>query len=245
MFPVDRELYRHQWEAIKFEAESRSAGTRPGLVITAGTGAGTESFLLPVLNQLFSELRTSGQKGIRAIVLYPMNALVNDQVQRIHGWLKGQSEVTLFHFTSETPEDDQKADRDNYPRFDSSRRRSRQEAREAVPDVLVTNYSMLEYMLCRPQDSVFFGAALRSIVLDEAHLYNGTLAAEITLLLRRLMLRCGIESDTVLQIATSATLGGGEDIKSFGGAIFSKDSSHIRWLKGNTLRTELPDAVPP
>jgi DEAD/DEAH box helicase domain-containing protein len=245
-FPVDRELYKHQWEAIKYEAETRAAATRPGLVITAGTGAGkTESFLLPVLNQLFSETRTAAQRGIRAIVLYPMNALVNDQVQRIHGWLKGQNEVTLFHFTSETPENDQVADRDNYPRFDSSRRRSRQEAREAVPDVLVTNYSMLEYMLCRPQDSVFFGPALRSIVLDEAHLYNGTLAAEITLLLRRLMLRCGVESDTLLQIATSATLGGGEDIRSFGGAIFSKDSTHIHWLKGDTLRTELPDAAPP
>src|ERR1700679_4134323 len=104
---------------------------------------------------------------------------------------------------------------------------------------------MLEYMLCRPQDSVFIGPALRSIVLDEAHLYNGTLAAEITLLLRRLMLRCGVESDTLLQIATSATLGGGEDIRSFGGAIFSKDSTHIHWLKGDTLRTELPDAAPP
>ena len=50
-----------------------------------------------------------------------------------------------------------------------------------MPDVLVTNYSMLEYMLCRPQDSVFFGIALRAVVLDEAHLYNGTLAAEIAL----------------------------------------------------------------
>lgn len=245
-FPVDRELYRHQWEAIRLEAENRSGGTRPGLMITAGTGAGkTESFLLPVLNQLFSVPRTSGETGIRGIVLYPMNALVNDQVQRIHKWLKGQKEVTLFHFTSETPEDNQEADRDNYPVFDSSRRRSRQEAREDVPDVLVTNYSMLEYMLCRPQDSVFFGPALRSIVLDEAHLYNGTLAAEITLLLRRLMLRCGVESETVLQIATSATLGGGEDIKSFGAAIFSKNISQIQWLRGNTLRTDLPLATPP
>jgi DEAD/DEAH box helicase domain-containing protein len=245
-FPVDCELYRHQSDAIEIEAETRLAGARPGLVITAGTGAGkTESFLLPVLNQLFSEPRTSGENGIRAVVLYPMNALVNDQVQRLHRWLKGQNEVTLFHFTSETPENTQEADRDNYPRFDSSRRRSRQEAREAVPDVLVTNYSMLEYMLCRPQDSVFFGPALRGIVLDEAHLYNGTLAAEITLLLRRLMLRCGIESEAVLQIATSATLGGGEDIKSFASAIFSKDISHIHWLKGNTLRTELPELAPP
>ena len=57
-----------------------------------------------------------------------------------------------------------------------------------TPDIVVTNYSMLEYMLCRPQDSVFFGPELRAVVLDEAHLYTGTLAAEITLLLRRLLL---------------------------------------------------------
>lgn len=244
-FPVDRELYRHQSEAINIEMETRSDAVRPGVVITAGTGAGkTESFLLPVLNQLFSQPRVSSQSGIRALVLYPMNALVNDQVQRLHGWLRGQSEVTLFHFTSETPENDQEADRNNYPKFDVSRRRSRQEARNAVPDVLVTNYSMLEYMLCRPQDSVFFGPALRGIILDEAHLYNGTLAAEIALLLRRLMLRCGVGSESLLQIATSATLGGEEKIKSFISDIFTK-SQNIHWRKGNTLRTELPEPAPP
>ena len=245
-FPVDRELYRHQADAIRLEAESRGENERPGLVITAGTGAGkTESFLLPVLNQLFNEQRAAGEGGIRAVILYPMNALVNDQVQRLYGWMKGQEQVTLFHFTGETPEDGDAANKSNYPQFDKSRRRTRQEARDAVPDVLVTNYSMLEYMLCRPQDSVFFGTALRAVVLDEAHLYNGTLAAEIALLLRRLMLRCGVESENVLQIATSATLGGDEEVGRFASNVFTKDISLIRWLKGETVRTPLPDTAPP
>jgi DEAD/DEAH box helicase domain-containing protein len=245
-FPVNRELYKHQADAITLEAKSRGDNQRPGLVITAGTGAGkTEAFLLPVLNQLFSERRAVGEAGIRAVILYPMNALVNDQVQRLHGWMKGQELVTLFHFTGETPEDKDEANKSNYPQFDSSRRRSRQEARDAVPDVLVTNYSMLEYMLCRPQDSVFFGSALRAVVLDEAHLYNGTLAAEIALLLRRLMLRCGVKSENVLQIATSATLGGDEEIKRFASTIFSKDESLIKWRKGETVRNPLPDTAPP
>ncbi len=74
------------------------------------------------------------------------------------------------------------------------------------PDILVTNYSMLEYMLCRPQDAVFFGPALRTIILDEAHLYAGTLAAEVTLLFRRLLDRCGRRPEQILHIATSATL---------------------------------------
>lgn len=218
------------------------------MVITAGTGAGkTESFLLPVLNQLFSEARADNECGIRAVILYPMNALVNDQVKRLHGWMKGQERVTLFHFTGETPEDPTEANSSNYPKFDQSRRRTRQEARNTVPDVLVTNYSMLEYMLCRPQDSVFFGPALRSVVLDEAHLYNGTLAAELALLLRRLMLRCDVKSEDVFQIATSATLGNDdeEEVKRFASKLFSKDKALIRWRKGETIRTQLPDEEPP
>lgn len=247
-FPVERELYRHQADAVRNEAKSRDKSERPGLVITAGTGAGkTEAFLLPVLNQLFSEPRADDEGGIRAVILYPMNALVNDQVRRLHGWMKGQDQVTLFHFTGETPEDPAEANNSNYPKFDQSRRRTRQEARNAVPDVLVTNYSMLEYMLCRPQDSVFFGPALRSVVLDEAHLYNGTLAAEIALLLRRLMLRCGVKSEDVFQIATSATLGNDdeEEVRRFASKIFSKDKSLIRWQKGETIRTPLPDEESP
>jgi ATP-dependent helicase YprA (DUF1998 family) len=175
-FPVDRSLYAHQHSAIAIEAETN--GNRPGIVVTAGTGAGkTEAFLLPVLNGLFREKRKSGACGVRAIILYPMNALVNDQVERLHKWLAGQDEVTLFHFTGETPEDEAAAKKEGYPEFDKSRRRTRKHARESIPDVLITNYSMLEYMLCRPQDAVFFGNALQMIVADEAHMYTGTLAA--------------------------------------------------------------------
>jgi ATP-dependent helicase YprA (DUF1998 family) len=104
----------------------------------------------------------------------------------------------LFHFTSETPEDKRTADRTGYPVFDRSRIHTRQEARENPPDVLVTNYSMLEYMLIRPQDAPFFGKELSVFVLDEVHLYSGTLAAEIALLLRRVLLRCRVKHEDVL-----------------------------------------------
>ena len=90
-----------------------------------------------------------------------------------------------------------------------------------------------------------FGTALRAVVLDEAHLYNGTLAAEIALLLRELVLRCGVESENVLQIATSATLGGDEEVGRFASNVFTKDISLIRWLRGETVRTPLPDTAPP
>jgi ATP-dependent helicase YprA (DUF1998 family) len=224
--PGGRRLYSHQLEAIG-AAIAADDGRRPAIVVTAGTGAGkTECFLLPLLNDLYSRPRQHVQ-GIRALILYPMNALVNDQVERLFDWLRGQDRLTFFHFTSETPEDGSTADRKGYPRWDdASRMRTRREARGLEdragrrldsgaargpqPDILITNYSMLEYMLCRPQDAVFFGPALRSIVLDEAHLYTGTLAAEITLLLRRVLERCGLASECVLQIATSATIGMGD-----------------------------------
>jgi DEAD/DEAH box helicase domain-containing protein len=200
--PRSRKLYGHQLEAI-VKARSDGGEPRPALVVTAGTGAGkTESFLLPVLDDLCSHPKPSGQ-GVRCLILYPMNALVNDQVDRLHEWLKGQDRVTLFHMTSETPEDLAKLRRTlGDVVIDPSRFRTRKHARGLEtpegqprpatdrgpqPDILVTNYSMLEYMLCRPQDAVFFGSGLRAIVLDEAHLYTGTLAAEITLLLRRVL----------------------------------------------------------
>jgi DEAD/DEAH box helicase domain-containing protein len=241
--PLDRMLYAHQHEVIKEEATTLGK-CRPAIVVTAGTGAGkTETFLLPVLNALFREKRLPGEYGVRTIILYPMNALVNDQVERLHTWLAGQDQVTLFHFTGETPEDEATARREGYPKFDKSRLRTRAEARRSVPDVLITNYSMLEYMLCRPQDAVFFGTALRIFVADEAHMYTGTLAAEIALLLRRVLIRCGLRGESVLQIATSATLGG--DVKAFAAKLFSKDLSEIRLIRGESIRPVLPESTAP
>jgi hypothetical protein len=242
-FSVDRELYLHQDESIRLEAESRNS-ERPAIVLTAGTGAGkTEAFLLPMLNLIFSNRGAERATGVQAIILYPMNALVNDQVERLYGWLKGQTSVSLFHFTSETPEDDRDAKTKGFPEFESCRRRTREEARLRVPDILITNYSMLEYMLCRPQDAVFFGQALRMFVVDEAHIYSGTLAAEIALLMRRVLLRCGVTSDQVFQMTTSATLGG--EVREFAAKLFNKAIGNVHWIDGKSVRPFLPPPMPP
>ncbi|SDD49455.1 DEAD/DEAH box helicase [Belnapia rosea] len=237
-----RPLYKHQREAI--ELARRPDPSRPVVVVRAGTGMGkTESFLLPLLNDLHSRPRAGRRRGVRAIVLYPMNALVNDQVERLHGWMKGQDACRLFHFTSETPEDPRLADKANYPTFDRSRVRTRKEARENPPDVLVTNYSMLEYMLIRPQDAPFFGEDLSVVVLDEMHLYSGTLAAEIALLLRRVLLRCGLRHEDVMWLGASATLGG--DLKEFSAALFSRSAADVHILEGKKTRPQLAEPVPP
>lgn len=237
-----RPLYRHQHEAI--EIARRPDPARPVVVVRAGTGMGkTESFLLPLLNELHSRPRAGKPSGVRAIVLYPMNALVNDQVERLHGWMKGQDACRLFHFTSETPEDPRVADKANYPSFDKSRVRTRKEAREDPPDVLVTNYSMLEYMLIRPQDAPFFGEDLSVVVLDEMHLYSGTLAAEIALLLRRVLLRCGLRHEEVMWLGASATLGG--DLNEFSAALFSRAPKDVHILEGEKACRSLAAPVPP
>jgi Lhr-like helicase len=256
--PAGRVLYEHQKESIERCLEPGETGAKPAMVVTAGTGAGkTECFLLPLLNDLFRNAPTGS--GMKCLILYPMNALVNDQVDRLYSWLRGQTKVRLFHFTSETPENKKSADYDRVPNWSPCRFRTRQEARGLenragekmdggpLPDIVITNYSMLEYMLCRPQDAVFFGDALRAIVLDEAHLYTGTLAAEITLLLRRLYARCGVEPANILQIATSATLGSGsrEELREFAATIFSKEPADVHVIVGDSERAPLGDPEPP
>jgi DEAD/DEAH box helicase domain-containing protein len=230
-FPAQRPLFEHQADAFRYAAESRS-GEKPSLVITAGTGAGkTEAFLLPILAGLWKQTRAANEHGMRCLILYPMNALVTDQVTRLYGLLKDQNKLSLFHFTSETPE----TDRNVTPaeKWNPCRRRSRQAARESIPDIVITNYSMLEYMLCRPQDRGFFGPALRYVVLDEAHLYTGTLAAEITLLLRRVKDRCRVSPAQITHIATSATLGGTrEDLEKFAATVFSVPQPLIKVFRG-------------
>lgn len=262
-FPIDRPLYSHQRDAIQ---RARMVGAdRPAIMVTAGTGAGkTESFLLPILDELWRSPRTPGEQGVRCIILYPMNALVNDQIDRLYGWLRHQQRLSLFHLTSETPEDHGHANQMGVPRWDSCRHRTRRQARGLetadgrkrahtdrgpVPDILITNYSMLEYMLCRPQDAMFFGPALRSAVLDEAHLYTGTLAAEIALLLRRVLVRCGLSPRQVLHICTSATLGEG-DLSELGSKLLTKPVELVHVIRGtrkhpDILATQGPQASSP
>lgn len=262
--PAERPLYAHQRASILHARGVHPDGSgrhteSPGLVVTAGTGAGkTEAFLLPLLDRL-RRIPRSQRTGMRALVLYPMNALVNDQVDRLYHWLQGQDQTTLFHFTSETPEDRRNADHAGVPRWKPCRYRTRRQARGLetaqgqsiasgdvpVPDVVVTNYSMLEYMLCRPQDRVFFGDALDVVVLDEAHLYGGTLAAEITLLLRRLFVRCGRSPDDVLTIATSATLGTDDpaELRDIGAKLFSRSPDEVHAVIGESAKPVLPDVA--
>ena len=215
---LDRPLYSHQERALALA----SAGEN--LVVTTGTGSGkTESFLLPILDHLLrEEEKWELGPGVRAIIIYPMNALANDQMKRMRALLKDHSTITFGLYNGNTEHTPKKA-------LEAYRRTlqadpqpgeiiSREEMQRTPPNILITNYSMLEYMMLRPKDdAVFQGARLRYIVLDEAHIYKGATGMETSLLMRRLRARIS-QPDSVQYILTSATLGGpetDEDILTF------------------------------
>lgn len=233
----ERPLYRHQEQAI------RSVFGGHNVVVATGTGSGkTEAFLYPILLYLYQEFKagTLGS-GVRALVLYPMNALANDQRERlgeICGRLKAAKSpfhITFGQYIGETPENENDSQRHAQDHLSQRRQKGhsiiqdgrvvhgelvlRSEMRSTPPHILLTNYSMLEYLLLRPDDSPLFDDGRARwwtfLVLDEAHQYRGAKGIEMAMLLRRLKqrLREGGREEPLRCIATSATLAGGEEDK--------------------------------
>ena len=211
---LDRTLYAHQETSIRKVSDNRN------VVITTGTGSGkTECFLYPILNTILSEIeKGNNETGIRAIFLYPMNALVNDQMDRVRKILTPYKDIKFGFFTGETKETAPKNYRDTLTEengffIPENELVSREEIRENPPHLLFTNYSMLEYLMIRPNDyALFTPKRLKNwkyVVLDEAHTYSGALGIEVSYLLRRLT---GLSEYRPNFILTSATLGKeGED----------------------------------
>ncbi|MFB9275761.1 DEAD/DEAH box helicase [Cohnella cellulosilytica] len=295
--------YTHQANALELFLNKGK-----DIIVATGTGSGkTESFLMPILGSLAIEAterpNVASMLGCRAILLYPMNALVNDQLgrirklfgdERVAGYLKkGRTRNVMFgSYTSKTPypgepkagkttahiepmfekfylkyagnmekvkelkakgkwpskdlikfyakEMEQQeiyktGKRQGKPRVirnwsqrlktqpNDREMLTRHEMQESCPDILITNYSMLEYMLMRPierkifqQTKTWLEADVNNkliLILDEAHMYRGTGGAEVAFLIRRLMARLGIERDRLQCILTSASLGKSEEDK--------------------------------
>lgn len=217
--PRDRSLYVHQESAIRNIAQNGR-----NLVVATGTGSGkTEAFLIPILNRLLQEEEagTLRRSGVRALLLYPMNALANDQLLRLRVLLQNYPSITFGRYTGETVErkEDAEARFSRMPNAGpllSNELLSREEMRAAPPHILLTNYAMLEYLLLRPQDTELFdgptGRHWRFIVIDEAHVYDGASGIEVAMLMRRLKDRVvSSEPGRLTSIATSATIGKGEE----------------------------------
>lgn len=223
-----RPMFKHQWEAFV-----RSAYGHNSIVVATGTGSGkTECFQLPILYKLLTEPKQIREKrGVRALLIYPLNALVEDQCARLRRllfWLNLQfqgngansgrtQQITFGRYTGDTPLNDRDFRRhepgESLKGFGELVYRSEMQA--SPPDILITNFTMLEYMLLREDDKQLFAAPdlFSFIVLDEVHTYSGTQGTEVAMLLRRLkgFLEAKARKTLPIQcIATSATLGGAD-----------------------------------
>lgn len=229
-----RGLYKHQTDAISRVLAGEN------VVVATGTSSGkTLCFQLPILDALLRD----PSPGLRAVIIYPLNALVNDQLNEWETLLGRHPCLTFAKFTGQTPLDQKDYEqrlRDSLAKSILSAEPALSEAmlqqkveialderlaheaqtpnhlrhraaiRSQRPQVLITNFSMLEYLLVRPVDApIFEGAKLEFLVLDEAHAYRGVQATEIGYLLRRLKDRLGQPQPRC--VATSATLGDRHD----------------------------------
>jgi hypothetical protein len=231
--PRDRKPYLHQlraWEA---------AGQGQSVLVSSGTGSGkTECFMIPVLDDI---LRNPGPVGgIRAIIVYPLNALIQSQRDRLSAWAAGLGgQVSYALYNGETPH------RPDGTRGAPGEVLDRRSLREKPPSILVTNITMLEYMLLRAEDQPILKKSqglLRWIVLDEAHSYVGAQASEMAMLLRRVRAGFGVRPDEVRLMATSATIEDdtGTRLTEFMQGLSGVDASGIRIIKGETVEPPLP-----
>ena len=178
-------LHRHQVEAI------HAARTGESYVLTTGTGSGKSlAYIVPIVDHV---LRTGSGRGVQAVIVYPMNALANSQVGELEKYLvKNPSErkVTFAKYTGQEKTEERRAIVEN------------------PPDILLTNYVMLELLLTRANTEEYKlieGATqLRFLVLDELHTYRGRQGADVALLVRRL--RDASSAENVICVGTSATM---------------------------------------
>lgn len=215
---------RSLWRRWLHLHQSAAIGRDENYLVATGTGSGkTESFLFPLIDDL---LRHGGldRPGVQAILVYPLNALANDQMHRIARLLfrdLGDPGITLGRFTGQVRSDATRADEEgrltatptfqaDFPDARHAPRNwllARGEMLENPPHILVTNYAMLEHILLLPRNrALLAGAHVRWLVLDEIHTYTGAQAIEVAFLLRKLKARLGIPQGQIRCVGTSASL---------------------------------------
>lgn len=217
--------YIHQtqaWDALV----TGTADAKQSMVVTTGTGSGkTECFMLPLVNDLTNENNQAKNKGkVEAIFLYPLNALMEDQKERLHKLMTGTG-LTFASYNGNLPEKYIVSDRTTKyedrinatieaekKMYEGTIRATREELHQSPPNVLLTNPSMLEYMLMRRKDQhLFEDGELKWIVIDEAHTYSGAAAIELAMLIRRVLNAFGVKNPNTVRFALSSATIGNED----------------------------------
>lgn len=186
-------FHQHQRDAIEV------ASTGASYVLTTGTGSGKSlAYIVPIVDAV---LREGSGQGVKAIVVYPMNALANSQMDELgkfltHGYGTAGQPVTFERYTGQEGEE------------------KRREILADPPDILLTNYVMLELVLTRPDERrslIEAAKGLRFLVLDELHTYRGRQGADVAMLVRRVREACAAH-DTLQCIGTSATMASGTTV---------------------------------
>lgn len=225
-----------------FKHQAESWNTLKGnksIVVTSGTGSGkTECFMYPVLSDLYEQ---KNNKAIKAIFLYPLNALMEDQKKRLSEYCK-TLELRYAVYNGDTQ------DRDNDTKV-GTELTTRKQIREHLPDILLTNPSMLEYILVRKADQQMLqdsAGKLRWIIIDEAHSYSGSAAVELAYQIKRILDAFGTEARNIRFACTSATIGGEEGAQSLADFISTLTGQPIEQIKvigGNRLVPDLDETA--
>ncbi|WP_176493994.1 DEAD/DEAH box helicase [Cobetia sp. 5-25-4-2] len=244
-FGADWKPFAHQlasWQSLLQQKRS--------LIVTSGTGSGkTECFMVPILDDLYREYKHNGNQplvGVRALFLYPLNALINSQRERLNAWTQSFGSgirYCLYNGNTEELKANKRTEQKQHP----NEILSRELMREEPAPILVTNGTMLEYMMVRQVDAPIVQISrrqksLRWIVLDEAHTYVGSQAAELALQLRRVMTAFGVTPNEVRFVATSATIAGegaAEQLKQFLSDLSGVPVEQIDVLGGRRVEPKL------
>ncbi|MDD2530845.1 MAG: DEAD/DEAH box helicase, partial [Bacteroidales bacterium] len=212
IFNVD--LYKHQSDSIRQILENKK-----NTIVSTGTGSGKSfCFAIPIISECL-KLKSKGIEGVKAVFVYPMNALANDQYEDLARRMEGTG-LKIASYTGDTFSSDKEA----LEQFEYITGRkepydseiiSREGIKKTRPDILITNYQMLELILTRLEDKELFPlkekseGILKFLVLDEIHTYSGRRGADVACLIRRLKWHTGASKDLIC-IGTSATIQSGE-----------------------------------
>ena len=214
--------YEHQVACWQYLMDGVDPNNRPSMVITTGTGSGkTECFMIPVIQDIAQQVKAEMQacngnrpyRKLKAIFIYPLNALMSDQKDRINKFIKKTGvDIKYAVYNSKLKNFEQNAlssysDNGNGPEC-----LTRTTMREEGVDIIFTNPTMLEYMMLRPEDAdLITHSNLTWIVLDETHTYTGASATELSSLLKRVVYAFNKTPKQVSYLTSSATIGKGEN----------------------------------
>jgi hypothetical protein len=240
----DRKLHLHQEKAIRHAANGEN------YLVATGTGSGkTEAFLYPLVDSILRD-PDRARPGVRAVIIYPLNALANDQLYfRLAPLLLpdlGDPGVTFGRFTSAVGAGDTREQIEDEIRANNALMEAlghpgaipaswllaRQEMLARPPHILITNYAMLEHLLLLPRNTpLFANANLRTLILDEIHSYAGAQAIEVAFLIRKLKNHLGIPPERIRCVGTSASLAqdtaSEEQLLQFASDLFGEQFRHV------------------